>query len=295
MSLRSFRSLCVALGVAVSPVIAVAGCSGPDFSAGSSAAGNTSAAGSSAGDAANGGDSANGGDAAGSANASAGHAGLGQSGDGTGGATQSGGAAGLGEAGASETGGASAGGKGSAGSAGKGGAGGASAGSGGTLGSSGSIGTGEAGDIGAAGSCDAVAWFPDGDGDGYGRSSGQVISCTPPTNGAWVRLGGDCDDDNKAVSPKETDYESSSYTLASSATSFDYDCSGVEEPDPTQLGAAPACSSILSCTGSGFAPTTRSGPGVNPLCGSTSKVTCTQVSLSCTAVVTQVSDGYRCH
>jgi hypothetical protein len=292
MSLRSFRSLCVALGVAVTPVIVVAGCSGSDFSAGPSAAGSTSAAGTAG--VSSGGDAANGGGTAGSVNASAGHAGLGESG-GIGGASQSGGAAGIGEAGASETGGASAGGK--AGSAGKGGAGGASAGagSGGTLGSSGSLGMGEAGDLGAAGSCDPVVWFPDGDGDGYGRSSGQVISCTPPTNGAWVRRGGDCDDDNKAVSPKETDYESSSYTTASNATSFDYNCSGVEEPDPTELGAAPPCNSILSCTGSGFAPTMRSGPGVNPLCGSTSKVTCVQGTLSCAAVVTVVSDGYRCH
>jgi hypothetical protein len=68
-----------------------------------------------------------------------------------------------------------------------------------------------------------------------------------------------------------------------------------EESDPSQLGAAPACNNILNCTGSGFANTARTSPGINPLCGSKSLVTCTKMGLNCVAVTTVVSDGVRCH
>jgi hypothetical protein len=275
MSLRSHRTLAVVVALVAVACGAVAGCSGSDFSAGPSAgAGGELAAG--AGGVTLGGDSGRaGGDSAGSVNANAGHAGLGTGGN------AAGGALGVGEAGVAGQ------------SGGTGGTGEAGASSGGSSGS----GVSEAGEGGAAG-CAPVSWFPDGDGDGYGRSSGQVVACDPPTTGKWVRQGGDCDDDNDAVSPGETQFESSGYTSASSSISFDYDCSGIEEPDPSQLGAAPNCASmLLSCAGSGFVATARSGPGVNSLCGSTSIVKCTKVSLSCTSVVSvvAVSDGFRCH
>jgi hypothetical protein len=104
---------------------------------------------------------------------------------------------------------------------------------------------------------------PDTDRDGFGRASGQVLSCGPPAEAAWARKAGDCNDDNKAVFPKEPDFEDNGYTATSNGTSFDYDCSNQEESDPSQLGAAPACSSltILNCAGSGFANTARTGPG----------------------------------
>ena len=123
------------------------------------------------------------------------------------------------------------------------------------LGTAGSSDT--AGNAGNAGDCTAVAWFPDADGDGFGRASGQVLSCDPPAVGKWVTKAGDCDDDNKAVFPKESDFEASGYTATSTGLSFDYDCSNQEETDPSQLGAAPACGglSLLSCAGSGFAST----------------------------------------
>ncbi len=278
MSLRSHRTLAAVVVLVAVACGAVAGCSGSDFSAGPSAgAGGELAAG--AGGVTLGGDSGRaGGDSAGSLNANAGHAGLGTGGN------AAGGVLGVGEAGVAGQ---------SGGTGGTGGTGEAGASSGGSSGS----GVSEAGEGGAAG-CAPVSWFPDSDGDGYGRSSGQVVACEPPTTGTWVRQGGDCDDDNGAVSPKETDFEPSGYTSASSSISFDYDCSGIEEPDPSQLGAAPNCASmLLSCTGSGFVATARSGPGVNSLCGSTSIVKCTKVSLSCTSVVSvvAVSDGFRCH
>jgi hypothetical protein len=122
-----------------------------------------------------------------------------------------------------------------------------------------------------------------------------VMSCAPPAETGWATKAGDCDDDNVAVFPKEPDFEASGYTATSNGVSFDYDCSHQEESDPSQLGAAPACNNILSCTGSGFANTARTGPGINPLCGSTSRVTCTKMGLNCVAVTTVVSDGVRCH
>jgi hypothetical protein len=147
---------------------------------------------------------------------------------------------------------------------------------------------------GSAGSCAAVSWFPDGDGDGFGRTSGVVVACQAPTNGSWVTTGGDCNDDNKAVFPDATTSSDEGYVLSGGGVSFDYDCSGTEELDAGQLGAAPACS-ILSCSGSGFQSTDRSGQGQNALCGSKALVTCSSGTLSCSAVVSKVADGVRCH
>jgi hypothetical protein len=49
--------------------------------------------------------------------------------------------------------------------------------------------------------CAPVVWFPDCDGDGHGSYAAQVVGCTSPPSvlpcdggGAWVRVGGDCDD-----------------------------------------------------------------------------------------------------
>jgi hypothetical protein len=96
------------------------------------------------------------------------------------------------------------------------------------------------------------------------------------------------------VSPAVTAFKPTGYTTAGNTVSFDYDCSGIEEVDPTAKGPAPACSA-LNCTGVGFQYTSRTGPGVNPLCGSTAQVTCTKSGLQCLAVVTQVAEGIRCH
>ena len=154
---------------------------------------------------------------------------------------------------------------------------------------------GAADDAGAgdAGACTASQWFPDGDGDDYGRTTAQVEACVAPTAGKWVSHGGDCNDDDALVFPKEKDFKSTGYAVTG-GVSFDYDCSGQEEPDPTALGAAPACSSVLACTGSGFAGTGRTGVGVNPLCGSKTLVTCMQEGLACKAVQSQVPEGLRC-
>jgi len=152
-----------------------------------------------------------------------------------------------------------------------------------------------AGSTGAGGACTPVAWFPDGDGDGFGRSSAQVSTCPAPTSGKWVAKGGDCNDDDPSVFPQQSDYKSSGYAV-SGGVSFDYDCSGQEQPDPAQQGA-PACGSLLvvNCAGSGFANTNRTGAGVNPLCGSKTFVTCAvKDALLCEGLSMQVAEGVRC-
>ena len=121
------------------------------------------------------------------------------------------------------------------------------------------------------------------------------MACEPPAVGSWVPNGGDCNDDNPSVFPQENDYQAAGYVVAA-GVSFDWDCSGQEDPDPSQMGAAPACASlsILNCSGMGFAGTGRTGPGVNPLCGSKTLVKCMQSGLSCAGVTTTVTDGVRC-
>jgi len=46
---------------------------------------------------------------------------------------------------------------------------------------------------------DAQLWYPDGDGDGYGETAGEVVDCTQPAD--HVADGGDCDDADPAVHP----------------------------------------------------------------------------------------------
>ncbi|HEX7670457.1 MAG TPA: hypothetical protein VF395_12765, partial [Polyangiaceae bacterium] len=178
------------------------------------------------------------------------------------------------------------------------GAGGNSGGAGGTITSTGGA-TGTAGrqNSGGATACTVLTTFyPDNDQDSFGRSTGTIMACSAPASGNWSAVGGDCDDDAKLVFPKEpTYYDAPHATAGGGGKSFDYDCSGAEEGAPGQPGLAPTCSSLslLGCSGTGYAPTTRSGPGVNQLCGSTTQVTCKANSLACASVITDVA-AYRC-
>jgi hypothetical protein len=140
-----------------------------------------------------------------------------------------------------------------------------------------------------------TTFYPDTDQDTYGRSTGTVTGCTAPANGNWSTVGGDCDDNEKDVFPKQPTYFDSSYSTSGGNHSFDYDCSGIEEGAAGEAGAPPGCSSLLGigCTGTGYVPTTRSGPGVNPLCGSTTQATCRSTGLACTSVVS-TAPAYRC-
>ncbi len=50
---------------------------------------------------------------------------------------------------------------------------------------------------------DATPYYPDDDGDGYGDATAGVASCEPLSG--WITQGGDCDDDDDAISPLATE------------------------------------------------------------------------------------------
>jgi hypothetical protein len=143
---------------------------------------------------------------------------------------------------------------------------------------------GEGGGDGGPEACVPVLYFNDGDVDGYGGTT-TITQCDPPATGHWVARGGDCDDSNDAVNPGQTAYFENGYVpTGQSAVSFDYDCSGAESESG---GAAHADCQVVSlaCTGSGHleASPVRTGPGVDPFCGSDQAVTCAFSSLACKA------------
>jgi hypothetical protein len=128
--------------------------------------------------------------------------------------------------------------------------------------------------------CDSVTLFQDGDGDGFGSTTtGTGCEGTP----GWVAEGGDCDDSNSAVHPGQTSYFVDGYTrTGSTELSFDYDCNGNESEAGTNAKAY--CHLMnLQCIGGGYIPATplRSGPGVDPYCGSDEKLACVGNSLKC--------------
>jgi hypothetical protein len=149
-----------------------------------------------------------------------------------------------------------------------------------------------------AGCATPTKWYPDGDEDDYGRNTGSVLSCHAPP-GSWATMGGDCNDDNALVHPGQADFFGEAYETPTGGLSFDYDCSGQESGDENQPGLAPNCGILVlaDCSGQGFAPTERTGAGVNPSCGATAMRACAPVNgLFCSQVDIEPSDDpKRCH
>jgi len=73
------------------------------------------------------------------------------------------------------------------------------------------------GEIDETTSADALTWYPDGDGDGFGSELGVVVSCTQPGEG-YIQEGGDCDDRDPTRNPAATE---------NCATELDENCDGV--------------------------------------------------------------------
>jgi hypothetical protein len=134
-----------------------------------------------------------------------------------------------------------------------------------------------------------VAYYADDDQDGFGRADSVRFACGLPSD-AWAPLDGDCDDANPDVFPGQTSYFGVPYS-GLQGESFDYDCSGSEDPDPAAGGRAPDCAALgaLDCRGSGFAGTGRTGSGVNPLCGSKQRIDCASALLGCAATTSNAS------
>jgi hypothetical protein len=119
--------------------------------------------------------------------------------------------------------------------------------------------------------------YRDADEDGVGNTSSYIDGACPESG--WVSQPGDCRDDLEDVFPGQTEHFAVPFDdpLAPEDISFDYDCSGSEDPDPSNstLDQPPAgCAGLggaLDCAGSGFLPLVpaRAGNGVEPRCGST--------------------------
>ncbi|HEU4579040.1 MAG TPA: hypothetical protein VFS67_12340 [Polyangiaceae bacterium] len=154
--------------------------------------------------------------------------------------------------------------------------------------------------------CD-IQLFRDVDGDGYGSpDSGSMRGC--PRAG-WVERGDDCFDaevteQNRAnqVHPEQAGFFDRGYALPSGDISFDYDCSGQEEPDPnnTRVGAAGNCTTTAANAcgmATGFVPIARSGSGINDLCGSTQLQICMQQLQAAQCVLGALGrvDPFQCH
>lgn len=187
----------------------------------------------------------------------------------------------------------------------QGGSGGTSAGGsaqGGDAGTGGSLGQGGSNITDAAvppadGGCVPGPLYRDRDGDGYGSEAPGDVEFGCALQG-YVTIGQDCHDVEPSffdraelVHPGQTEYFAFSYVDANGpgGISFDFDCSGAEEADPTNdpPNAQPNCPNLLgglACTGSGFRDEGRSGPGVIGQCGSEFIVDCaTQAITQCVA------------
>jgi Putative metal-binding motif/FG-GAP repeat len=98
---------------------------------------------------------------------------------------------------------------------------------------------------------DALAWYLDSDGDGYGDASSPSYACTQPTG--YMADGSDCDDGDSGISPAATEI----------CDSIDNDCDGLVDDDDSSLDTSSATawhpdadvdgygdmySSVLACT-----------------------------------------------
>lgn len=139
--------------------------------------------------------------------------------------------------------------------------------------------------------CVPTQLYRDGDGDGFGALDQPRVACLEP---GWVPDPGDCRDDRADVFPGQALFFADPIEdpLAPARASYDYDCDGVEAPDPDNVAVeeAPDCGSLgaaLACVGSGFLPNTppRQGAGIEPRCGSNRKRDCVATGplLSCSA------------
>jgi hypothetical protein len=151
-----------------------------------------------------------------------------------------------------------------------------------------------------AGTCEhRTVWYGDADGDGFGDPAKVFVACTKPASGNWVDFDGDCDDRDARVHPHQTSYFVTAYRTVGGAESFDYDCSGMEDGDPSQAIAPASCGllSLTLCGGSGYSATSRTGLGVDAHCGSTMQTTCVASVaglLVCQSVTATAGNPYGC-
>lgn len=140
--------------------------------------------------------------------------------------------------------------------------------------------------------CTPVTWYADDDGDGEGNSAKTTKACLKPA-GKWVDHGGDCSDADARAKHGQTTYYGTPYKNAAGQDSFDFDCSGQEEPWAGQPLAAATCNQ-LDCKGTGYAKTARTGTGVYAYCGSLTQTTCKLSLLICSPSNAVTTEPFLC-
>lgn len=130
-----------------------------------------------------------------------------------------------------------------------------------------------------SGGCSASKWYADSDADQFGDDGQTTVACTAPA-GHWVLLGGDCNDGNEDVHPATSSnpvaFHGTGFENTVGQESYDYDCNGHEEGDPSQQEIG-ACSGLTACDQGvqGYvARSDRVGASIDSYCGSTTTVTC---------------------
>jgi hypothetical protein len=118
-----------------------------------------------------------------------------------------------------------------------------------------------------------ITFYKDNDGDGVGGKE-TTSACKSPGPG-WVTVSGDCDDSDARVRPGAIEF----YTTPTKTGSFDYDCDGIEMPNPAAVLGDPKCVGAYPNCPSGEGYLTASEPrdgggGANYYCGSTRYVLC---------------------
>jgi hypothetical protein len=111
----------------------------------------------------------------------------------------------------------------------------------------------------------------------------SAFACLAPA-GQWAILSGDCDDANMEVNPGQRKFFGVPYQKADATDSFDYDCSGEEEPNPTLTLAPEDCGLLMLALcgdAAGYVTNNRVGPGINAWCGSTIVRACVPMVLVC--------------
>lgn len=170
------------------------------------------------------------------------------------------------------------------------------------LGGSGGSDTGEPAPVADAG-CIPVPLFPDLDGDGVGSvASGAVIQDCPPVGG-FATEGDDCNDAEPDVFPGQIEFFVAGYEAAPGIISFDYDCSGSEEPGPDVrfVAALTDCPQRMPLCGADIGyrvpANPREGDGVNPLCGTNDRVRCSIETETTCGFVTFAGERpiFTCH
>jgi hypothetical protein len=108
-----------------------------------------------------------------------------------------------------------------------------------------------------------TTFYEDRDNDGWGGAN-TVEACKAPSG--YVEKGGDCNDGNQDVFPRQAKFFNQAYSKSEGGTSFDYDCDGKAQVDPaSDIGGTSDCLEGEACDKSSntrkcWVPRTAQGP-----------------------------------